>query len=394
MQHHAKLGLSTDPTRSVRFWFSGSGMHSRSTGLIRLVVAAAAILAVTAGRISASEGAGDGSEQHDPFTGQMFSELSFEERALLQEYQRNYLRLKDFYENVTIETRGERFSLPRSAGGVFPPTPSATLELTRSGEMIFLSNGGDFLRMDSAVLDTSSSPGVGANAIVIVTPTEGFRLRQSPSSGNYALVAHGKEVGEYLSSFANFLFHFAPFANLGVPLEYRILSDREASRIESVELRSELGEDIVVVSRLTDHDGAYSRLTFQFYRDRCWALKESRYECLMSRDPGETELNVIVERCVYDGEDDGIPLLAKYTREGIRGNKSTNEETIHRRKVFEIQKITPGAVPLAEFDVDQLIGRIGEKTTVSRFRIIAMTIGAILVVIGVWLRRRTVKAGA
>jgi len=391
MQHYARLGLPYHPTRSVRFWFSAGGMHSCSAGLVRLVVAAAAILAVTAGRISASEGVGDASEQHDPFTAQMFSELSFEEKALLQEYQRNYLRLKDFYENVTIETRGERFSLPRSAAGPFPPAPSATLESILSRELIFRSNGGDFLRMDSAILDASSSPG----DIFIVTPTEGFHLSQSPSSGNYALLSHGKQVWRYRNSFAGLFFFCAPFGHDGIPLEKRILSDHpdhDASRIKSVELRSESGEDIVLVSRLTDHDGVYSSLTFQFYRDRCWALKESRYECPMSRVPGDEELNVIVERCVYDRGDDGIPLLAKYTRDHIRGNESTNEEIIRRQDVFEIKRITPGAVPLEEFDVDQLIGRIGEETSVSRFRIIAMAIGLILVVTGIWLRRRMDKA--
>ncbi len=392
MQHYARLGLPDGSTRSVRFWFLGSRIYSRSAGLVRLVVAAAAILAVAADRISSSEGVADESEQLAPLTGQMFSGLSVEEKALLQEYQRNYSRLKDFYENVTIEARGERSSLPRSGDGLFPPTPSATLESILSRELVFRSNGGDYLRMDVAILDTSGPPG----DIFIITPTEGFQLSHSSLSGSYSLLSHGMQVWRYRHSLAGLFFFCAPFGNEGIPLEKRVLSDSEAIRIESVELRSELGEDIVVVSRLSDHngDGEFSSLTFQFYRDRCWALKESRYECLMSREPGELELNVIVEQCVYDGEDDGIPLLAKYTRNHIRGNKSTGEEIIHRQDVFEIAKITPGAVPLEEFDVERLIGRIGEKTTVSRFRIIAVAIGLILVITGIWVRRRMDKAKA
>ena len=131
-------------------------------------------------------------------------------------------------------------------------------------------------------------------------------------------------------------------------------------------------------------------MVFRFYRNRSWALKESYYEGAN----GPEELSLMVERCTYDGEENGVPLLAGYELEYGTKNIQTGEETVHRREVFEIKKITPGAVPLAEFDASRLIGSIGETTTVSKFRIIAMAIGLILVVISICLRRRKVKAGA
>ncbi len=326
------------------------------------------------------------------FTGAFFSELSGEEKELLQEYRVNYMRLREFYQNITIEAHRTGYRLPRSADAGFPPTPGAELELYVELDYTFRANGGDYLRMDWIEEEASSLSRKKTGFVGILTPTEGFALERNGSNGRLHLVAHGKELDKYSGLFASHWFHTAPFGQQGIPLEHRLLVDQDGSyRLEKVEVGRESGEEIVSVSRLQKSEAGWSRLILRFYRNRSWALKESSYE---GTEDGTEESLLMVERCTYDGEEDGIPLLSGYTLEIGSKNISASEETVRRRDVFEIKKITPGAVPLAEFDARGIIGKIGEKTTISRFRIIAMAIGLILVVISLCLHRRKMKAGA
>ncbi len=330
--------------------------------------------------------------QNDVFTGAFYSELSEGEKELLQEYRVNYMRLREFYQNITMEAHRTGYRLPRSADAGVPRAPGTELELYVELDYIFrCNNGEDYLRMDWGEEDASSLS-MKTGFVGIITPTEGFALERNSSNGSLHLVAHGKDLDHYLDLFANHWFHTAPFGQQGTPLEYRLLVDQDDSyRLTKVDVGRESGEEIVSVSRSRKCDEGWSRMTFRFYRNRSWALKESSYE---GTEYGIEESLLIVERCTYDGEEDGIPLLSGYTLEIGGKNVSASEETVRQRDMFEIKKITPGAVPLAEFDARGLIGKIGEKTTISRFRIIAMAIGLILVVISLCLHRRKMKAGA
>jgi hypothetical protein len=89
--------------------------------------------------------------------------------------------------------------------------------------------------------------------------------------------------------------------------------------------------------------------------------------------------------CVYQGEsDNGIPLLEKvvFKMEEDRNGKFSVTEL----REYEINKITPGAVPLSEFEVGHFISKIGLQKSTNFFRITCVLLGLLLMALGIGLK--------
>jgi hypothetical protein len=323
------------------------------------------------------------------FSGATFSKLSPEERALLKEYQESYTRLKGFYENSTIEAREEYFDIPQSHDGVFPPPPNAKMVLSEMRDMIFRGNSGQYYRLDVTDYDDMVDLSKKTDVVGIIAPTEGYLLGKNLSTDKYYVKAYGKNRDEYLGILSVFWFRTAPFSCQSIQLEYWLLRDKKKFTIDKIDVKQESGEEIAVIHLSINGNNGWVRTTFQFYRNRSWALKSLEEE---AANTGDKEWDVARQQCIYEGEKDGFPLLKECSREGGVKDPSTGKERILHRQVYKIAKMIPGAVNLSYYDADSLLGKIvGVHSTNIWFRVLCVLLGVVLLFIGVLLRRRMVN---
>lgn len=317
-----------------------------------------------------------------------FSKLTAGEKILLHEYHDNYVRVARFYRNVTMEVKETSFVLARSAVGIFPAAPTAGLEIEAVRDCVFRARDGSHFRMDGNSYDATDLTVPTTSRIGIISPSESFLLGRSTSNGTPYLIAHGKDREEYLSALSVYYFHIAPFGLGALPLEYRIFADQGCT-VDKVAVEDSAGEEIASIFMSGETPQVATRWKFRFYRNRCWAAKEVSEESSYAESPGR----IVRERqfCEYEGASQEVPLLRRCIWEQAdQADESAVERIVHRR-VFEVAKLTPGAPPLAEFNVNQFVGTVldSTKSTFSTFRVVCIINGFLLVLIGVYLHRRS-----
>ncbi len=168
------------------------------------------------------------------FAGATFSKLSPEEKSLLAEYRKYYQRLKQFYDNVTMESREERYAVPRSVGGIVPPAPAAGLELAQKRHIVYRANDGMYYRVDDTVYDVSDPAKVKELRTGIVTPTDSFLFRRNSPGGPFFLVAHPEDKSESLATLSTYWFRNAAIADGPMQLEHMLFRDTPNYVIESI----------------------------------------------------------------------------------------------------------------------------------------------------------------
>jgi hypothetical protein len=305
-------------------------------------------------------------------TSKKFAKLSADEKKILGEYPANFANLRKFYQNVTMEAYLR-----------------LSLSVKQPGNLVFRGNGGDNFRLDSVYEEGGSS----SHAVGIVTPSAAYLLYENPTNDKYAMSLYSKDRTRGLNLLLNYRFQVAPFSSNGTPLIGRVCCDRPNCTIDKVEVLKEDGDNIVAVTQSCKFGKSdWCHDVVRFYRDKCWAMKDVTSEGSVFGTPAGSALTI--ERCTYDGEKDGIPILKVYTFEsGVRMPGGKIEPTVSEH--YEI-KTTPGAAPLSYFDVDTLLGKTkpGETVGFSRFRVICVLVGVIFVLLGILIRRRVSKASS
>ena len=320
-------------------------------------------------------------------TADTFSKLSAEEKALLREYAEQYDRLKEFYDNITIEAQEKHFGYPRAGGGAFPPAPDAELTLMWTKDFVYRARQGTHYRLD---VD---------KWIGIVTPSESHLFGLDDQTGGPYLIGHGKDRDKYMTEIHSYAFPIAPIGIRSMLLSWKVFPHVRGKMVEHVKLsRDESDEEIVTIAIL--YGGAGGQLeTYQLYRKRFWAVKE------ISERFGEHGQYRRYYRCAYKGEVNGFPLLSEYTFEAKLKEPETEKEELQQSTVYAIKAIVPGAPDAAHFDATPLLKESGQggvdaetiadrSSSRAKVNVLLAISGAVLVLLAIFLSRKRPAPGS
>ncbi|MCP4673988.1 MAG: hypothetical protein GY854_00395 [Deltaproteobacteria bacterium] len=341
----------------------------------------------------------DDSSVQDTFSGDTFSRLSQEEKALLQEYCGCFLKLKAFYDNVTIEAHEELLIRPRSKDGIFAPTANADLVLARVRDYTFRADGsGDRYRMDGTDYDATDPTKAIEAKIGLMNPDGQYVFQRNPTTGKYYLRLFGKNKAEGLVQLSAYVFPAAPFTFLATPLDEYVLQDQPGVIIDKVELQHDSGEELVEIARSYRQEDRWSECVLRFYRERSWALKDIQFEgAIWARGKViEDRQSAKIQTCFYDGEQDGIPLLKSCSIECSARDVASNALKTTRRQDFEIRSLTPGPPAQSLFDDEVILGnkKVGELVALSWPRAAIIIVSVLLVIVGIYLKRQYASEAA
>ena len=263
-----------------------------------------------------------------------FSSLSAEQKFLLSELKSNYSLLVDFYENVRIDA--ELFS------------PNSSMQ-----KFVFRSRGGDHFRMDILNVDNLQvSKAKEGNEILFVTPSL-FSIigRDDVASEFYVNEIQQDKAHEGVGNFASFRFWRAPYCTWFLPIKYCIFMKpdfADSYKVSQLTQRNDGTNDLVTIETQYYKEGKIVAVgTFTFYRNLCWALKETKWELI----PEKETRHSFVE---YSGEEKGIPLLSKVSFWHTNSDDTTPVSQIARKDVY-VCNVATAPIPYSEFEVGQYV---------------------------------------
>jgi len=332
----------------------------------------------------------------------MFSGLSAEERRLLAEYREHYVVLKEHYENAFIIAKEELRSYVTFTGGrhVFRQEGDGPAR-TIVRDYVYRGNGGKYHRLDEQEIvqdrrqNEESKPSI---LLGLIADDKSFLFSKSdPRAQYYSLNARQKTSDPNIAtSIYSCIFPFLAFSETVHPLEYLLFQKPHyASSCNVLSVAGEpsaQGEVITVLMVAENKEGEKVYYRFEFLRDHHWVIKSSIVET------GETRVITRNEYVLVDGH---IPELKRSTIEGVAAEvdffgvntDSPKEFKLNYFRTFDIVESKFGPVDLSEFDVAQFLPpgvRIGEVTPagLSTARIVAIVIGVLLVIFGIYMKIR------
>lgn len=356
----------------------------------------------------------DGTGEETPtidFTDPIFSKLNEEEKDIIKEYSKAYPKIRTFYGNIRMDVTEKIF---RTTASKEPLTyiPLNLPPILESEELLEarynLRDGYFYRRIDSQInfrlADSSEIHGKNiqvyyAKEISLLTPKKGYSLsKNNPNSQFYSLSAKQEPVG---FRFVARGFDTAPFS-VG-PILMEDLFFRRARYIDKNTpyfvvsaryIEDEQEGQIVELVSWTDRIKSPSRpgtWTVRLLRSS-WLIKDVLEQGMSGAGTKYWKRF----RCEYNGEFEGMPLLTSYQIDvGIYDTDEAQTERTVQQIRYNVTKIVPGPVDLSEFDVAQFLPpgvKIGEVTTgLSTARIVAIVIGVILVIYGIYLKIRSAR---
>jgi hypothetical protein len=368
------------------------------------------------------------------FNDPIFARLDTDEKKLLSEYAKAYPKIKNFYENMKMDVSVQRTNFSVNVESLESSLRVQGLSedaikdtVARSGqtdiqyEVRYRQQDG-YARVDTKknhpVKDTDSvraklPPGSPLHNFVkgdviqdvgvfLLSPTMGYQLSKSdPSKEYFSLNMKRKLNKQDAEDFDLPLMYFdtAPFCEDADPLENIIfncppLIQGKPYAIEYVRQSEINGRQVVKIKcSRTDFTDAFREISLDRHS---WVVVETYSKGGVMLPSGEREIRWTRETCTYDDIADSIPLLKTYQRSSGKNDATTREDMMFSRMQCEVTKIIPGPPDLSEFDVAQFLPpgvKIGEVTPLtfaqlSSARIAAIVIGIVLIILGIYLRRR------
>gem|GEM_PF-4062128 len=345
------------------------------------------------------------------FDDPIFSKLNKEGKDIIREYAKVYPKIKDFYRNIRMDVTEKiiRHTASEKPLEYIPLDSPPVLRREEAIEMRYNARDGVFFRDDSQITfhwrDSLSVSGKNvsvehAKQITLITPEKSYSLsKRNPNSQFYSLSARRNTDG---FSFVLRAFDSAPFSVGPMLLEDQIfcrplhLDKRFHFFILSAQYtEDDHGKEVVEFVTWTGQPEPPSRpciYTIRLSRDT-WVI-EDILEQAYSRAGQKFWKRY---RCIYDGEFEGMPLLSSYQEDlGVYDTDECQTEILLEQTLCEVTKIIPGPVDLSEFDVAQFLPpnvKIGEITQaqLSPARIAAIVIGIILIILGIYLKIRSIR---
>lgn len=293
-----------------------------------------------------------------------FSDLSDEQKMLISEFSTSYRSLVKFYENIRIDADLFAYSSTRN-----------------NAKYVFRAKEGNHYRMD--VLNTDKPEEENESRIQFVTPDLFSTIRRSGSADEFyaSEIRTENALEEGIGDFADYRFWLAPYSTEYFPMKYCVFlkpAFADYFKVSRLTQKNDGANDLVTIETQYFQKGNLSITgTFTFYRNLCWAVKETKWEYV-----SETEARYsFVE---YSGEEKGVPLLSKVTYWYAGSNDETPVDQITKKDVYLCNVLTD-PIPYSDFDVQQYV-KIGlpNPNNYLMFRLFFAFLGIVLIAWGLW----------
>jgi len=340
------------------------------------------------------------------FDNPIFSRLDEGGKNVLSEYAKVYPKIKKFYGNIRMDVTEKmyRFTADKEMSRYIPLNSPPILEREELFEVRYNTRDGDtrdggFARVDSQIkfLQEAIFSQKYPRQINLVTPEAGYVLSKRNSRNPFYSLVTKRDQDKFMRTIGVKVLEFdtAPFSVGPMQMENLFFKPPFFAKDNYFVISARYLEDqneqfVELVSRIDNPDRPDwpNVWIVRLCREK-WVVKDAFYR-------GWTRGGPYCHRYqyVYDGEFEGIPLLASYQRNcaNYDTDESQTEELIQQIR-WEVTKLIPGPPDLSEFDVVQFLppgAKIGEITSggFSAARIAAIVIGILLIIFGVYLRMR------
>ena len=267
----------------------------------------------------------------------MVKDLSPEERELVEEYRRHYLRVVDLYRNIEMVTEKKHYG----RHGV------------RHRLLTYRSHGDEHLRMDAEWLGEDGNP-TGRKRVRLARP-EGYLIAErEASTAEFTIVGTHPSFDLGAEMVSTYIFQGAPHNVYAQPTHWYLFTDWLYNRLVGFQITKvtiERSADVELVSFYligkSKRTGRDRELVVVLDRSNGWVVRQYRWGHPQMDSEDDFVRHGSFE---YSGSFDGVGLL----RKGRYWNTIGPEQREETEREFEVVEIVPGPVPLDEFSPEAL----------------------------------------
>ncbi|MDR0705569.1 MAG: hypothetical protein LBF88_11350 [Planctomycetaceae bacterium] len=302
----------------------------------------------------------------------MADSVSMEDKKLFDECTAAHLRLKDAYSHVTMKIKTDSIY-----------AQNTEKELKTKSDLSFWSRGGGYYRLDVNGLEP---PRPSVTSLII---PKGFMSFQKQPDDSYRLLTHGtsENLAEGLSQLDSIGFYSSPYSFKGLPRDIWFDINNTSSKLRSKIFQETKDGVRTVVLQIDTLSNNEMRTDFRcrFDRNNMWVMLEG---FMVGCDRKGNPTVHMKTNCEYDGVIDGVPRLKKY----VTANYLL-DGTLEKSQTFNVTEFTFGDPPLSVFDTKQFlpstdVDRLLRNNDFSWTRGVALSIGVLLIIIGLFLKIR------
>jgi len=341
------------------------------------------------------------------FTDPIFSKLDDKGKDVIREYAQNYPKVKEFYTNIRMDVTRKLFrsTADKELSTYIPLNSPPLLEREELYEVRYNAVNDIFSRVDSRIrfIQGKNIQEDYTETIDILTPEMSYGLSKSRSNNQFYSLNMKRNHETLIRGDGVVCLEFdtAPFSVGPMPVEDFLFKPPYFAKdvpyfVTSARFFDDQDGRFVEIVCRTDILGLSpphsSTWTIKLLRES-WVIKDVFRQGWSGGGKNKFWRRYL---CEYDGEFEGMPLLSSYQMDyGIYDTDEAQTERMLSRARYEVTKIVPGPVDLSEFDVAQFLppgARIGEVTPagLSTVRIVAIVIGILLVIFGIYMKIRIV----
>ncbi len=302
----------------------------------------------------------------------MVKDLSAEERELVDEYRRHYLRVVDLYRNIKMVTEKKHYGR----------------DGMRHRLLTYRSHGAEHLRMDAEWLGEDGNA-TGQKRVRLARP-EGYLIAErEASTAEFTIVGTHPSFDLGAEMVSTYIFQWAPHNVYVQPAHWYFFSNWVHNRFADFRITKvtiEQRGEVELVSFYVSGEGKASGRArdgeFVFERSNGWVVRQYQWGHAQMDSEDDIVRHGSFE---YSGSFDGVGLL----RKGRYWNTIGPEQREETEREFEVVEIVPGPVPLDEFSPEALgIVRPGRQRVDRTRTLVGLLIGGGLITLYLVLRYR------
>ena len=321
--------------------------------------------------------------------------LSQSQILLADECRKHVNKNMTVYMNMSAKIKKTLYSRSVSDDGVFLAPSDYELVKSEVTDVNFYVNNGKYFRADAISYKNPDFLEIRRETTFLINPEQSYMFIKGKNG--YVLMANKMSSSLDIHNLAlqlpfNAAFAEAPFGpplayNAEFPFFHPLSNCEEISISESFD-----GDDqiVTIVAHRKFSGGYRGTYTYNFYRNKSWALRDYCEE-MPSSDPNR--MGVIFQKCVYEGTNNDVPLLKECVIERFSQFDDNKPGPVLHREVYQFSNIKVGPPPLELFDHELLIGKIGIPSAYpfTYFRLIAISLGLLLFLLGIYLKVKSIK---
>jgi len=317
--------------------------------------------------------------------------LSPEQIILAEECRSHVSKAMTVYMNMSSDIKKTVYSRGVSDDGIFLSPLNEDLVKSEYSDVQLYIYDGRYFRADATFYKPPNFLDAREITTFLITPEQSYALVKGKNG--YVLMANKMSTSLDVYNLAlqlpfNAAFTEAPFGpslTSDEKSDFRLVLNQGNITLNSISESIEGDDQIVTIIVQKNFDGRFGTYTFNFYRNKSWVLRDYRQE-IPSSDPDR--MGVIFQKCLYEGTYNGVPLLKECVIEHFSHFDDNGDGPVLHRIVYQFSNIKVGSPSLELFDHELLIGKVGVPKVYPRLRLVFISFGLLLLLLGIYLKVR------